>query len=115
MATPVAAGVGRSSRGNGAFSVSSAGTLAYAGPTLRPGRLTWFDRSGKPLGVVGPDGEHDYVDFRLFPDQTRLAAALVDPKTSVPDIWMTDLLRGGAVRFTFGPQLNSGAGVVARR
>ena len=31
--TPVAAGVGRSSRGNGAFSVSSTGTLAYAGPT----------------------------------------------------------------------------------
>ena len=101
--TPIAAGVGRSSRGNGAFSVSSTGTLAYAGPTLRPGRLTWFDRSGKPMGVIGPDGEYDYVDFRLSPDEKRLAASLVDPKLSVPDIWLTDLVRGGTSRFTLGP------------
>ena len=99
--TPIAAGVGRSSRGNGAFSVSSTGTLAYAGATLRPGRLTWFDRSGSPMGVVGADGEHDYVDFRLSPDEKRLAASLVDPKLSVPDIWLTDLVRGGTSRFTF--------------
>lgn len=100
---PVAAGVGRSSRGNGAFSVSSTGTLAYAGPTLQPGRLTWFDRSGKAMGMIGPDGEHEYADFRLSPDETRLAASLVDPKLSVPDIWLTDLVRGGTSRFTFGP------------
>ena len=104
--TAVAAGVGRSSRGNGAFSVSST-TLAYAGSTLRPGRLTWFDRSGKPMGVIGPDGEHDYTDFRLSPDETRLAASLVDPKLSVPDIWLTDLVRGGTSRFTFGPGINA--------
>ena len=107
VATPVAANVARSSRGNGAFSASNAGTLAYAIPTLRPSRLTWFDRVGNRLGVVGPDGDHDYVDFRLSPDETRLAFSLVDPKMSVPDIWMADLVRGGATRFTFGPQLNS--------
>ena len=33
----------------------------------------------------------------------RLAASLVDPKLSVPDIWLTDLVRGGDLRFTFGP------------
>lgn len=47
------------------------------------------------------------MDFRLSPDETRLAASIVDP-TSVPHIWMTDLVRGGTVRFTFGPKLNSG-------
>ena len=109
--TPVAAGVGRSSRGNGAFSVSSTGALAYAGPTFRPGRLTWFDRSGKAMGVIGPDGEHDYADFRLSPDETRLAASLVDPKLSVPDIWLTDLVRGGTSRFTFGPALVNASAV----
>ena len=67
----VATRVGRNSRGDGAFSTSSAGTLAYSGVRLRPGRLTWFDRAGNALGVIGPDGEHDYADFRLSPDETR--------------------------------------------
>ena len=107
VTTPVAANVGRSSRGNGAFSASSAGTLAYAVSTVRPSRLTWFDRTGDPLGVVGPDGAHDYVDFRLSPDEKLLALSLVDPKTSLADLWMTDLVRGGTTRLTFGPQLNS--------
>jgi Tol biopolymer transport system component len=104
---PIAARVGRSSRGSGAFSVSTAGTLAYAGSMLRLGRLTWFDRTGKPQGAVGPDGERDYSDFRLSPDETRLAASMVDPKVGVPDVWLTDLVRGGTSRFTFGPALNA--------
>ena len=106
-ATPIASNVARSSRGNGAFSASNTGTLAYANPTLRPSRLTWFNRSGTPLSVVGPSGDHDYVDFRLSPDETRLAMSMVDPKTSVPDIWLADLVRGGVAKFTFGPNLNS--------
>jgi Tol biopolymer transport system component len=106
---PVAAGVGRNSRGDGAFSTASAGTLAYAGSSLRPGHLTWFDRSGNPLGVVGPAGAHDYADFRLSPDESRLAASLVDPAVSVPNIWVTDLGRGGTSPFTLGPALNSAA------
>ena len=109
---PIAARVGRNSRGDGAFSTSSAGTLAYAGASLRPGRLTWFDRSGNPLGVVGPDGEHDYADFRLSPDETRVAASLVDPKMGVPDIWLIDLVRGGEQQFTFGPAVNVNAAAV---
>jgi Tol biopolymer transport system component len=103
---PIAARVGRSSRGNAVFSASSSGTLAHAGASLWPGRLTWFGRSGNRLGELGPDGEHDYSDFRLSPDETRLAASLVDPKVSVPDIWLTDLGRGGSSRLTFGPALN---------
>jgi Tol biopolymer transport system component len=44
---------------------------------------------------------------RLSPDESLLAATLVDPKTSVPDVWITDLIRGGTTRFTFGPLLNA--------
>jgi WD40-like Beta Propeller Repeat len=106
---PIAARVGRSSRGDGAFSSSSKGTLAYAGASLRTGRLTWFDRSGTPRGEVGPDGDHDYADFRLSPDDTRLAASLVDPKVALPDIWLVDLVRGNSWKFTLGPALNAAA------
>ena len=105
--TPIEAGVGRSSRGNTAISASRTGTIAYAGATLRTGRITWFDRSGTAHGTVGPDGEHDYSDFRLSADEKRLAVSLVDPKVSVPDIWVFDLLRRAASRLTFGPALNA--------
>ena len=101
--TPVAARVGRSSRGDGAFATSTAGTLAYAGVALRTGRLTWFDRAGTAAGLAGPEGDHDYADFRLSPDNTRLAASLVNPKTGVPGIWLTDLMRGGTSPFALGP------------
>jgi len=65
---------------------------------------TWFDRSGNPSGPIGPPG--DYIDFRLSPDQTRLAASLSDLKTGVPDIWLTDLALGNPAPFTFGPFFN---------
>jgi Tol biopolymer transport system component len=76
---------------------------------LQNGRLAWFDRSGSPLGTVGLDGYHDYSDFRLSSDETRLAASLVDAQLSLPDIWMIDLVRGGNSRLTFGPALNAAA------
>jgi Tol biopolymer transport system component len=49
----------------------------------------------------------DYTDFRLSPDQTRLAASLVDPKSGFPDIWITDLTRRSSAPFTFGPAINA--------
>ena len=101
----VEGGVGRSSTGGGSYSVSGTGTLAYAGTLSTPGRLTWFDRGGNPSDSVGSLG--DYTDFRLSPDETRLAASVVDPKTGFPDIWITDLTRGGSAPFTFGPAVNA--------
>jgi Tol biopolymer transport system component len=101
----VEGGVGRSSTGNGSYSVSGTGTLAYAGTLSTPGRLTWFDRGGNPSDSAGPPG--DYPDFRLSPDQTRLAASLADLKTGLPDIWITDLTRGSSAPFTFGPSVNA--------
>jgi dipeptidyl aminopeptidase/acylaminoacyl peptidase len=104
---PIATRVGRSSRGDSAFSASSAGTLAFAGATLLPGSLTWFDRDGTRLGVVGPDEEHDYSDFRLSPDESRLAASLVDSKLAIPNIWLTDLIRGGTSPFALDATINA--------
>jgi Tol biopolymer transport system component len=108
QATPLATRVGRSSRGDGAFSLSGAGRLAFAGSRFQTGRLTWFDRNGTALGVVGPDGDRDVADYRISPDETRLALSLIDPKLSLPDIWFADLARGGMSRFTSsGPNLNA--------
>jgi serine/threonine protein kinase len=101
----VEGGVGRSSTGAGSYSVSGTGTLAYAGALSTPGRLTWFDRGGTPSDSAGSPG--DYADFRLSPDQTRLAASVADPKTGFLDIWITDLTRGSAAPFTFGPAVNA--------
>jgi predicted Ser/Thr protein kinase len=84
----VAEGVGHSSAAQAAVSVSSSGaTLAYSGSIVLRGRLMWFDRSGKQLDGLSPEG--DYSDFQLSPDGRLLAASLVDAKTGIPDIWLT--------------------------
>src|SRR5262245_54402639 len=104
----VAGQLGHSTTGQGAVSVSAAGTLAYASAAPQRGRLTWFDRDGHQVDTVIPEGE--YSDFRLSPDDRHLAASLVDPKTGQPDIWMTDLERGSlSSRFTFGPGVSAAA------
>ena len=105
QASVVEGGVGRSSTGAGSYSVSGTGTLAYAGALSTPGRLTWFDRGGTPSDSAGSLG--DYTDFRLSPDQTRLAASLANPNTGYPDIWITDLARRSSAPFTFGPAMNA--------
>jgi hypothetical protein len=87
----IAGRVGRASNGSSSFSASREGALAYTGADLQSSRLIWFDRSGKPLGSVGPEGY--YTDFRLSPDEKRLAVALVDTRTGYPTIWLTDLAR----------------------
>jgi Tol biopolymer transport system component len=101
----VEGGVGRSSTGGGSYSVSGTGTLAYAGTLSTPGRLTWFDRDGNLSDSAGSLG--DYTDFRLSPDQTRLAASVADSKTGFPDIWVTELTRRSSAPFTFGPAVNA--------
>ena len=66
--------------------------------------MTWIDRGGKLLG--GPDFvEGDYADFRLAPDEKRLAASLLDPKTGVVEIWLMDLARNSTLRFSSGGAL----------
>jgi Tol biopolymer transport system component len=101
----VAERVGHATAGDVAVSVSAAGALAHAAAFLRRGRLTWFDRSGHALDSTGVEG--DYTDFRLSPDDTRLAASLIDPKTIYPDIWLTDLATGRTYQSTFGPMINA--------
>jgi len=97
----VAEHVGRNTAYMSAISASRTGTIAYASTLSQKGRLAWFDRGGHPLGA--PDTpEGDYTDFRLSPDDTRLAASLVDPKTNIVSIWLSDLARGSNSLFASG-------------
>jgi serine/threonine protein kinase len=86
----------------GVFSASHSGALAYCGGgggTVT--QLRWFDRAGKPLETVGAPGEYNRP--KLSNDGRRLAVDVRDPQTGNVDVWIHELARGIATRFTFDP------------
>jgi len=84
------------------FSVSTNGILVYTSGAAQEVRtqLTWFDRTGKPGGVVGDPSEFERI--AISPDGSMLATDTND-SLGVSSIWLHDLARGTASRFTFGP------------
>jgi|RhiMetdeSRZDD1v2_1073273.scaffolds.fasta_scaffold00532_28 eukaryotic-like serine/threonine-protein kinase len=86
-----------------AFSVTEAGVLAtWSADAVS--ELVWFDRAGKRLGVV--DTPAQYIDFRLSPDETRLAFARVDGGAT-PDLWVMDLARSRPAPLTSSPHTDA--------
>jgi Tol biopolymer transport system component len=84
-----------------ALSVSRDGVLATWSGNGVLGELVWFDAHGSRLGTVGrPDR---YVDFRLSPDDRRLAVSRVDPVSNTPDLAVVDLGTGGLTTLTSSP------------
>ncbi len=86
----------------GAFTTADKGTVVYnasAGSTLSA--LTWFDRQGKELGRLGEVGV--LANPSLSPDDKYVAVDRTDLKARNVDIWIHDLKRGTASRFTFDP------------
>jgi Tol biopolymer transport system component/predicted Ser/Thr protein kinase len=83
--------------GRSSFAVSLNGVLASRS---RPGgvtkQLTWRDRAGKSLGVVGQPGE--LYAPTLSPDE-RSVALVVGVGTSL-DIWVVELATGVSTRMT---------------
>ncbi len=83
-----------------AFGISSNGVLAYRMfPLDTLTQLTWVDRAGKLLGAVQPPGR--YRNPELSPDGTRVALEVPDPQNHSQDVWLVDLVRSVASRFTF--------------
>ncbi|HEX9366548.1 MAG TPA: protein kinase [Vicinamibacterales bacterium] len=80
-------------------SASDTGTLAYLAARRQNSKLVWIDGiSGKEVGAVEvPPGSYGYV--RIAPD-ARHAAVLREVSATEGEIWIVDLERGGAVRFT---------------
>jgi eukaryotic-like serine/threonine-protein kinase len=84
-----------------AFSVSSAGLLVYASDAADD-ELTWFDRTGKRLRVIGEPGDLGRLD--LSPDGKTVAIAITDRGNT--DIATCDVLRGLCTKFTTNPALD---------
>jgi Tol biopolymer transport system component len=101
-AVPAAEHVGaHPATGEAAFSPSATG-LAYAsGLSIPASQLTWFDRSGRPLGTVGAPARNR--NPALSRDGTRMAVQREDLDSGGNDLWVVDVARGSTSRFTFGP------------
>jgi len=81
-------------------SVSENGVLVYhAGRSLGENQLTWYDRSGKPLGKVGTPGRTSQL--ALSPDEKWVALPRYAVTGATSDIWLHELARGADTRFTF--------------
>jgi Tol biopolymer transport system component len=81
------------------FSVSDNGLFAYQASSSE--RLTWLNRQGEPVGVIGPPGK--FRSFRLAPDGRYLAADLMifdGGDDQALEIARYDLERGTQERFT---------------
>jgi Tol biopolymer transport system component len=105
-AFPVAENIDHSTSsytGQGQFSVSNNGVLVYStGRSAGAIQLTWFDRSGKSLGTVGPPGEVNWPG--LSPDDKTVAVFRDDPQTGISDVWLHDLVRNSSYRLTSHPK-----------
>jgi Tol biopolymer transport system component/predicted Ser/Thr protein kinase len=96
---PLADSIGVSAVGLADFSASHDGTLAYRGGQTGARKLLWRDRAGRELGQVGQPSE--YMTTSFSPDGQRLAVTVADPDGANVDLWIHDLERGVASRFTF--------------
>ena len=82
-----------------AVSVSQSGLIAYRAGGTNHRQLTWYDRLGKTLGVIGAPDDSGLLAPRLSPDGRRIAA--VRSVQGNQDIWLMDGTR--VSRFTFDP------------
>jgi Tol biopolymer transport system component/tRNA A-37 threonylcarbamoyl transferase component Bud32 len=84
-----------------AFSISG-GSLVHRLRSRLRRPLYWVSRSGVREGNVGPsDASYRYPS--LSPDGSKLAAAIDDPETAKPDVWVIDLVRQTSERLTRDP------------
>jgi len=98
---PLADNIGASAVGLADFSASTDRTLAFRSGESGGRQLRWFDRDGRQVGELGAADE--FSNFRLSPDGRRVVTEIADSATGNVDLWIHDLERGTASRFTFDP------------
>jgi serine/threonine protein kinase/Tol biopolymer transport system component len=91
-----------------AIAVSPNGTLVYnTGVGAALSVLTWMDRTGKDLGVIGEPAI--MANPTLSPDGSRVAVDVADLKANNVDIWLESTNGASNSRFTFDPSEEVGA------
>jgi serine/threonine protein kinase len=102
-AIPIAEKVSFNSlRYTGGYSLSATGLLVFdSGSDIAKSQLTWFDIQGKSLGTLSEPAS--FISISIAPDGKR-AAALVLGTDTHSQLWMYDLSRGIASRFTGGTE-----------
>jgi Tol biopolymer transport system component len=88
------------------FSVSDSGVLAFRDAGYQ-GPILWFDRSGKVVGKTSAIAAVGNTGIALSPDDNLVAYSSGNLSNS--DIWILDLKRDVASRFTFGEAANAPA------
>jgi len=97
----VYAGPGLKGVGQGAFSVSDTGVLAYVpgGAPAAETRLVWVDREGRSTPLAADPGSYEWP--RLSPDGSRVAVTDRTADGAI-DIWVLGVERGTRSRLTGG-------------
>ncbi|HWZ83230.1 MAG TPA: protein kinase [Terriglobales bacterium] len=89
-----------------AFSVAGPELLvAQTGNGVYQSQLTWFDRSGKSVGIAGKPSWYNNV--QLAPDGKRIATDQTDQNGQNIDVWVLDPARDASTRLTFDPALDT--------
>jgi Tol biopolymer transport system component len=99
---PLADSIGVSAVGLADFSASHDGTLAYRAGQTGARKLLWRDRAGRELGQVSQPAE--YNTSWISPEGQRVVVNVNESDDSNVDLWIHDLERGVATRFTFDPE-----------
>ncbi len=85
-----------------AVSAGANGTLVYDSTTgASRSSLTWMDRSGKVLGVLGDPGVISNPSLSF--DGAHVAVDISDERANNVDIWLINTGAAGSRRFTFDP------------
>jgi eukaryotic-like serine/threonine-protein kinase len=87
--------------GSSGFSLSDHGVLAYREGENQRGQFTWFDRTGKKVGTVGPPARGS--EPALSPDESRILFYQWEDAVGLDDLWQMELASGKLSRFTFDP------------
>lgn len=74
--------------------ISASDTLIALGGRSAHQQLRWYDRTGRPLGIV--DTATPLHTPALSADATQLVASSDPP--DLPGVWLVDLVRGGSTR-----------------
>ena len=87
-----------------AVTASENGTLAFASRRTPTTQLTWYERSGRPLGTLADPGL--WIDAEISPDQRMVAAERLDMRTGTGTLWSIDIARAIVSRITADPSWN---------